>query len=122
MKGDTAALREIRNAAGEHIGLDKAYHTIFPFGAFEDAVYCSACNCTKSDDAAEPNPITEACSNEECLCHDCEHVVVDLALGFGGDPAREDPFRGACDRCGVPLHLEWDEAPAADGYWVEDDE
>jgi len=72
MSGDASALREIRNKAGENIGLDRAYHTIFPFGAFEDAIYCAKCNCTKSGDAGIPNNVTEACSHEDCPCHDEE--------------------------------------------------
>jgi len=50
----------------------------------------------------------------------CPHEEVDLALGFGGDPGREDPRRGTCVRCHASLHLEWDENPAADGYWEID--
>jgi hypothetical protein len=50
----------------------------------------------------------------------CPHEEVDLALGFGGDPGSEDPRRGTCVRCHASLHLEWDENPAADGYWEID--
>ena len=64
----TAELREIRNAAGENIGLERAYHTM-TFGAFLDAIGCSKCDCTKSGDAEVPNSKTEACGDSDCPCH-----------------------------------------------------
>jgi hypothetical protein len=63
-------LREIRNPAGESIGLDRAYHTLFGFDAFEAAIFCPLCHCTKSGDADVPNRVTEACADSRCACHE----------------------------------------------------
>lgn len=34
-----------------------------------DVVYCPLCGCNKGGWADEPNPRTEACNDESCLCH-----------------------------------------------------
>lgn len=34
-----------------------------------DLAYCSRCRCNKSGQADVVNPITEACENPECPCH-----------------------------------------------------
>ena len=42
-----------------------------PRNSWEElAVYCPLCNCNKSDERIEPNPVTEACRDARCLCHD----------------------------------------------------
>jgi hypothetical protein len=65
----TADLREIRNAAGERIGLEHAYRTM-SFDAFEAAISCPRCYCNKSGVADEANRRTEACDNADCPCHE----------------------------------------------------
>lgn len=32
--------------------------------------YCPRCYCNKSGDVGEPNPVTEACDDSRCVCHD----------------------------------------------------
>lgn len=63
------------------------------------------------------------------LCPECDEIVddyryhpdccphedrdIDLALGYGGDPAAEDPERGWCMACGAHVRLA---VPDEDGY------
>lgn len=47
---------------------------------------------------------------------ECEHPAfrVEPALGYLGDPAREDPNNGVCLDCGASVHMDPDEG------WVTD--
>jgi hypothetical protein len=67
-----------------------------------------------SGDEFYPDDVTSGTDEDE----DCDHEEVDNVLGFGGDPAREDPRRGTCVRCHVSLHMEPDEDGAF--YWEID--
>lgn len=56
-------------------------------------------------------------TGQSFICHDCgerwdedaphqgccAHEDIDPALGYAGDPAREDPHRGTCTRCQATL-------------------
>lgn len=69
--------------------LSDAYHRIFPFDAFTDAIACPACGCTKSGDLLEANHRTEACDDSACPCHNegacvtCAHDADDCHTADG---------------------------------------
>lgn len=48
-------------------------------------VYCPECDCNKSGNVQEANPITEACQNAACRCHDEEQgeyvLIVEVTDG-----------------------------------------
>jgi hypothetical protein len=51
----------------------------------------------------------------DCCPHEDE--LVEPSLGYGGDPAREDPQHGFCSGCGSDVHVELNENHA---YWEAD--
>jgi hypothetical protein len=75
------------------------------YDAYDDPL-CRECGETGVENGWHP----------DCCPHEDEYI--DLALGFGGDPARQNPQHGICTGCGSDVHVELND----DGkpYWEID--